>query len=239
MSEQAGDITSYNRDKRTILDYFLLAGGWFLSCISLVIIGLITYWAIKIPEKNVNSLPIINAIKGNIRVEPTEPGGKSFNDKNLSIYNNLENGPKIPQKNEIILNKPDQNSENLRKEIKTNELIDGGQKDLTSAIEAALREVVNINLKENDQLERTNQQAVLKLYLGSFDTLSQAQQFNQFIKRRNESLLDINDLKIFEKLKGEKKLFRVELTNISSEEERDKLCSILSGRQFSCIAFNE
>ena len=239
MSEQAGDITSYNRDKRTILDYFLLAGGWFLSCISLVIIGLITYWAIKIPEKNVNSLPIINAIKGNIRVEPTEPGGKSFNDKNLSIYNNLENGPKIPQKNEIILNKPDQNSENLRKEIKTNELIHGGQKDLTSAIEAALREVVNINLKENDQLERTNQQAVLKLYLGSFDTLSQAQQFKQFIKKRNESLLDINDLKIFEKLKGEKKLFRVELTNISSEEERDKLCSILSGRQFSCIAFNE
>lgn len=239
MSEQAGDITSYNRDKRTILDYFLLAGGWLLSCISLVIIGLITYWAIKIPEKNVNSLPIINAIKGNIRVEPTEPGGKSFNDKNLSIYNNLENGPKIPQKNEIILNKPDQNSVNLRKDIKTNELIDGGQKDLTSAIEAALREVVNINLKENDQLERTNKQAVLKLYLGSFDTLSQAQQFKQFIKKRNESLLDINDLKIFEKLKGEKKLFRVELTNISSEEEGDKLCSILSGRQFSCIAFNE
>ena len=239
MSEQAGDITSYNRDKRTILDYLLLAGGWLLSCISLVIIGLITYWAIKIPEKNVNSLPIINAIKGNIRVEPTEPGGKSFNDKNLSIYNNLENGPKIPHKNEIILNKPDQNSVNLRKDIKTNELIDGGQKDLTSAIEAALREVVNINLKENDQLERTNQQAVLKLYLGSFDTLSQAQQFKQFIKKRNESLLDINDLKIFEKLKGEKKLFRVELTNISSEEEGDKLCSILSGRQFSCIAFNE
>ena len=87
MSEQAGDITSYNRDKRTILDYFLLAGGWFLSCISLVIIGLITYWAIKIPEKNVNSLPIINAIKGNIRVEPTEPGGKSFNDKNFKKIN--------------------------------------------------------------------------------------------------------------------------------------------------------
>ena len=239
MSEQAGDITSYNRDKRTILDYLLLAGGWLLSCISLVIIGLITYWAIKIPEKNVNSLPIINAIKGNIRVEPTEPGGKSFNDKNLSIYNNLENGPKIPQKNEIILNKPDQNSVNLRKDIKTNELIDGGQKDLTSAIEAALRKVVNIKLNENDQFERTNKQAVLKLYLGSFDTLSQAQQFKQFIKKRNESLLDINDLKIFEKLKGEKKLFRVELTNISSEEEGNKLCSILSGRQFSCLAFNE
>ena len=141
MSEQAGDITSYNRDKRTILDYFLLAGGWLLSFISLVIIGLITYWAIKIPEKNVNSLPIINAIKGNIRVEPAEPGGKSFDDKDLSIYKNLENGPKIPQKNEIILNKTDQNLVNLRKEIKTNKLIDSGQKDLTSAIEAALREV--------------------------------------------------------------------------------------------------
>ena len=92
MSEQAGEITSYTTGKRTILDYFLLVGGWLVSCISLVTIGLISYWAIKIPEKNINNLPIINAIKGDIRVEPTEPGGKSFNEEDLSgniskIYN--------------------------------------------------------------------------------------------------------------------------------------------------------
>ena len=55
-------------------------------CIRDRIIGLIAYWAIKIPEKNVNNLPIINAIKGDIRVEPINPGGKSFDDKDLSIY---------------------------------------------------------------------------------------------------------------------------------------------------------
>ena len=87
-----------------------------------MIIGLIAYWAIKIPEKNINNLPIINAMQGEIRVEPDEPGGKLFHDENLSIYKNLENGSKIPEKNDIILNKADQNFVNIRKEIKINEL---------------------------------------------------------------------------------------------------------------------
>ena len=42
-----------------------------------------------------------------------------------------------------------------------------------------------------------------------------------------------------EKLEGEKKYFRVELSNISSEEEGKELCSILSSRQFSCLLFND
>ena len=101
----------------------LIVGGWFVSCISLVIIGLIAYWAIKIPEKNVNNLPIINAIKGDIRIEPVDPGGKSFNDENLSIYKNLENAPIIPKKSDIILNETDRNFVNLREEIKTKETL--------------------------------------------------------------------------------------------------------------------
>ena len=120
-SEQAGDITSFTAEKKTPLDYLLLVGGWFVSGISLVIIGLIAYWAIKIPEKNVNNLPIINAIKGDIRIEPVNPGGKSFDDKDLSIYKNLDNGPRLPERSKIILNKADQNTANLRKDIKIDE----------------------------------------------------------------------------------------------------------------------
>ena len=86
MSEQAANKISYNSEKKTTLNYILLIGSWFVSCISLAIICLIAYWAIKIPEKSVNNLPVINAIKGNIRIEPVEPGGKSFKDKDLSIY---------------------------------------------------------------------------------------------------------------------------------------------------------
>ena len=150
MSEQADEINSYIREKKTILDYLLLVGGWSVSCISLAIVGLISYWAIKIPEKNVNNLPIINAISGDIRVEPVNPGGKSFNDENLAIYKDLENGSKIPQKSNIILNETDQNFVNLRKEIKINELRKGDNKDLSSAIEDALKEVVN-NVEENNR----------------------------------------------------------------------------------------
>ena len=59
------------------------------------------------------------------------------------------------------------------------------------------------------------------------------------IKKRNNNLLNDNELKIFEQLEGEKKAFRVELMNISSIEEGEKLCSMLSSKQFSCLLVNE
>ena len=239
MSEQAGEITSYTVDKKTTLDYFLIVGGWLVSCISLVILGLIAYWAIKIPEKNVNNLPIINAIKGDIRVEPVNPGGKSFNDEDLSIYKNLENAPKIPEKSDIILNKTDRNFVKLREEIKTNELSKSDKKDLSLAIEDALNEVVN-SVQETDQLEiKSVQEQSLKLYLGSFDSFSKADEFKDVVKERNDPLLKSSNLKIVENLEDDKKSFRVQLINIGSEEEGEKLCSILSSRQFSCLLFNE
>ena len=238
MNEQAGDINSFSAEKKTPLDYFLLVGGRLVSCISLVIIGLIAYWAIKIPEKNVNNLPIINAIKGDIRIEPVNPGGKSFDDKDLSIYKNLDNSPRLPEKNQIILNKIDQNTENLRKEIRIDENGKSDKKDLTLAIEDALKEVVN-NVEEHEQLETTNVQGLLKLYLGTFESFSEADEFKKFFKKRNNKLLKANDLKIFEKFEDDKKLFRVQLINISSKEEGEELCSILSSRQFSCLLFNE
>ena len=109
MSEQAHGITSYTIEKKTTFDYLVLVGGWLVSCFSLVIIVLISYWAIKIPERSVNNLPIINALKGDIRVEPDDPGGKLFDEEDLSIYQNLESDPKTPEKNEIILNNSEQN----------------------------------------------------------------------------------------------------------------------------------
>lgn len=238
MNEQAGDITSFSAEKKTPLDYLLLVGGWLVSCISLVIIGLIAYWAIKIPEKNVNNLPIINAIKGDIRIEPVNPGGKSFDDKDLSIYKNLDNGPRLPEKSQIILNKADQNTEILPKEIKIDKNGKSDKKDLTLAIEDALKEVVN-NVEEHEQLETTNVQGLPKLYLGTFDSFSEADEFKKFLKKRNNKFLKASDLKIFEKFEGDKKLFRVQLINISSKEEGEELCSILSSRQFSCLLFNE
>ena len=239
MSEQAHNITSYTVEKKTTLDYLVLVGGWLVSCFSLAIIVLISYWAIKIPEKSVNNLPIINALKGDIRVEPDDPGGKLFDEEDLSIYQNLESDPNVPKKNEIILKNSDQNFVSLRKEIKVNELSKGDQKNFTSAIEDALREVMNSNQEKNNELEATDQQGIAKLYLGSFDSFSQADEFRQFIKRRNDTLLNINNLKVFEQLEGETIFFRVELTNIGSEEEAKKVCSILASRQFSCLLLSE
>ena len=238
MSKQAGDITTYNGDKKTTLDYLLIVGGWLVSCISLVIIGLIAYWAIKIPEKSVNNLPIINALKGDIRIEPVKPGGKSFNDENLSIYKNLENEPSIPEKSDIILNRTDQNFVNLREEIRTNELSKSDKKDLSLAIEDALNEVVN-SAQETDQLKIETSEDSLKLYLGSFDSFSKADKFKNVVKDRNDPLLKPNNLKIVENLEGDKKFFTVQLINIGSKEEGEKLCSMLSSRQFSCLLFNE
>ena len=90
---------------------------------------------------NNDNASCINALKGDIRVEPDDPGGKLFEEEDLSIYQNLDSDPKVPEKDKIILKNSDQNFVNLRKEITVNELIKGDQKNLTSAIEDALKEV--------------------------------------------------------------------------------------------------
>ena len=216
----------------------LIVGGWLVSCISFLTIGLIAYWAIKIPEKSINNLPIINALKGDIRIEPVNPGGKSFNDENLSIYKNFENASSIPEKNDIILDRTDQNYLNLREVIKTNELSKSDKNDLSLAIEDALNEVVN-SAQETDQLKIETPEDSVKLYLGSFDSFSKADEFKNVVEDRNDSLLKPNNLKIVENLEGDKKLFTVQLINIGSKEEGQKLCSMLSSRQFSCLLFNE
>ena len=240
MSEQAGDIRSYTREKKTILDHLFIVGGWLVSFISLIVIALITYWAIKIPEQNINNLPIINAIKGDIRFEPADRGGKIFNDEDLSIYKRLDDIPNIKEKNDITLNENNENLANFRKELNINESNNSDQKELTVAIEEALKEVVNINIKENDRFEETDQKGLgSKLYLGSFDTFSQAEKFKKFIKTRNDPLLNNNKFQIFEKLEGERNFFTVQLIDIASEEEGEQLCSILSSRQFSCLLINE
>ena len=107
------------------------------------------------------------------------------------------------------------------------------------AIEDALKEVVDSDLKEKNQLEEANQQGDLRVYLGSFDTLLQADEFKQFIKNRNDTLLENKNLKIYKKIDGLKDTFVVQLTNINSRKEGEKLCSKLSSRQFSCLLFNE
>ncbi len=238
MSEQAEDGQSYIKEKRPGIKYILEIGGWLASCLSLMIIVLIAYWAIKIPEKNINNLPIIKAISGDIRFQPDNSGGKSFNNENLSIYKGLENKQKIPEKNDIVLKKADEDYTNLQIDIKKDQLNQNDEKDLSLAIEDALREVVstskNINIKQGK-----NQKKGLKLYLGSFDTFAQASEFKEFIQKRNKNLLKGHKLEIFNKPEGDKKTFRVQLLNIVSEEAGKKLCAILSSRQFSCLLFNE
>ena len=63
--------------------------------------------------------------------------------------------------------------------------------------------------------------------------------FTGIVEDRNDPLLKPNNLKIVENLEGDKKFFTVQLINIGSKEEGEKLCSMLSSRQFSCLLFNK
>lgn len=237
MSEQAGNIRSYNINKRTSVDYLLSLGGWLLSIFSLAIIALIAYWAIKIPEKNINNLPIINAISGDIRFVPDRSGGKSFPNEDLSIYKNLENSSNIARKEDIQLNKDSDNITNFEKKIKNEPDNKSYEKELSHVIEDAIREVIDGDRNIVNKVEKKIENKDTQLYLGSFDSLSQADEFKKFIHNNNKMLLKNHKLKIFEKLQGNKKIFRVQLVNISSKSEAKKLCAILSSRQFSCLLF--
>jgi hypothetical protein len=239
MSEQAEDGQSYIEEKRPRIKYIAEIVGWLTSCLSLIVIVLIAYWAIKIPEKNINNLPIIKAISGDIRFQPDNPGGKSFNNEDLSIYQGLENKQKIPEKNDIVLKKVNKNFADLQIDIKKLQPNGNDKQDISLAIEDALREVVSAPKKINIKQGTKSEIKGLKLYLGSFDTFAQASEFKEFIEKRNKNLLKGHNLEISNKREGDKKTFRVQLLNIVSERAGKKLCAILSSRQFSCLLFNE
>ena len=62
MSQQLGDLEEGLKDKKSVLEIFSSMTSLIGSFLSILLVILIVYWAIKIPEKNVNDLPIINAI---------------------------------------------------------------------------------------------------------------------------------------------------------------------------------
>lgn len=235
MSDQTGNIHGKSVENKTLFDYAITVGGWIVSFVSLIIVALITYWAIKIPEKDINNLPIINALGGDIRVEPDIAGGKKFSDDSLTIYKELEGAPTISKKSDIVLQPPEIDHINLKRDItsiKKNNLEDA---DFSLAIEDAVRKVIGKGYGSENKSEKKYK---ISLYLGSFDTIAQAQQFKKIVKSKNQELLVGYFLKIHEKNDGTKTIFRLQVTNISSKIQGEKLCAILSSRQFSCLLFS-
>ena len=90
MSQQLGDLEERLRDRRSFLETLRFLTSLICSFLSIFLVILIIYWAIKIPEKNINDLPIINAIKGEIKSLPVVPGGKVFPNEKLSIYESID-----------------------------------------------------------------------------------------------------------------------------------------------------
>ena len=68
-----------------------------------------------------------------------------------------------------------------------------------------------------------------------------ADKINELLALRLQRLAKIRENAnwLFDRPQLFKIFFRVELTNIGSEKEGKKVCSILSSRQFSCLLLNE
>ena len=196
------------------------------SFLSILLVILIVYWAIKIPEKNINDLPIINAIKGEIKSLPIEPGGKEFPNEKLSIYEGIDGKKEIEKKDEIkVENSVSVSHTKLKQEIRKINKKDTGMVSLSDAINSVIKQYS----EEENQIEMN------ALYLGSFDSYQQAKSFWDVMEKKNKDILKELTYKIYENDVSGVIAYRLQLEDFDTKENGKNLCSILNSRQFACL----
>ena len=230
MSQQLGDLEEGLKDKKSFLEILRFSGSFVGSLLSIILIVLIVYWAIKIPEKNINNLPIINAIKGEIKSLPIDPGGKEFPNEKLSIYENIDGKKAIEKKEEIIIN----NSvavlhKNLKQESGKSIKKDSQTQSLDEAINSVIRQY-----SEAESKTKMN-----SLYLGSFDSHKQAKSFWSILEKKNKDILKKLSYKIYENDSTGATVYRLQIESFETKEDGKNLCSILNSRKFSCLLVSQ
>ncbi len=230
MSQQLGDLEEGPRDRRSFLEMSRSMMSFIGSILSVFLVILIVYWAVKIPEKNINDLPIINALKGEIKSLPIEPGGKEFPNERLSIYEGLGGKKEIEKKYEITVeNSVSESHADLKEEIRKN--IKTGSE--TATLNEAINSVIKQYSEEQSKMEMNS------LYLGSFDSYKQAKSFWNVLVNKNKDILNELTYQIFEKDVSGSKAYRLQLGNFNTKENGETLCSILNSREFACLVVSE
>ena len=226
MSQQLGDLEEGLRDRKSFLEVLRFSTSFIGSFLSIFLVILIVYWAIKIPEKNINDLPIINAIKGEIKSLPIEPGGKQFPNQKLSIYEGIDGEKEIEKKDEIkVENSVSVSHIKLKQEIRKNNKKDTEMVSLSDAINSVIKQYS----------EEENQIEVNALYLGSFDSYKQAKSLWDVIEKKNKDILKELTYKIYENDVSGTIAYRLQLEDFNTKENGKNLCSILNSRQFACL----
>ena len=226
MSERLGDLEDGIRDRKSFLEILRFSTSFIGSFLSILLVILIVYWAIKIPEKNINDLPIINAIKGEIKSLPIEPGGKEFPNEKLSIYEGIDGKKEIEKKDEIkVENSVSVSHTKLKQEIRKINKKDTGMVSLSDAINSVIKQYS----EEENQIEMN------ALYLGSFDSYQQAKSFWDVMEKKNKDILKDLTYKIYENDVSGVIAYRLQLEDFDTKENGKNLCSILNSRQFACL----
>ena len=230
MSQQFGDLEEQLRDRKSLLEIWRSMISFIGSILSIFLVILIVYWAIKIPEKNINDLPIINALKGEIKSLPIEPGGKEFPNEKLSIYEVMGGKKEIEKKHEInVENSVSESHTDLKQEIRKNV-----KKDIETV---SLNEAINSAIKQYS--EEQSKTELNTLYLGSFESYKQAKSFWSVLLKKNKDILNGLTYQIFEKDVSGSTSYRLQLGNFDKKENGEKLCSILNSREFACLLISE
>ena len=230
MSQQLGDLEEGLKDRKSFIEVLRFVMSSIGSFLSLFLVILIVYWAVKIPEKNINDLPIINAIEGKIKSLPGDPGGKEFPNEKLTIYESMVGKKEIEKKDEItIQNSAQASNKNPKQEIGRNIKKDVGLASLNEAINSAIRQY-------SEEQEKTKMNA---LYLGAFDSYTQAKSFWDVLEKKNKDILKELTHNIYEKDVSGAISYTLQLENFNTKENGENLCSILNSRQFACLLVSE
>ena len=230
MNQHLGELEQGIEDRKSFFEALQFVTGFIGTVLSVSVVVLIIYWAIKIPEKNINDLPIINAIKGDIRTLPNEPGGKDFPNESLAIYENIDGQKDIEGKSEIVVQSPvSRTHRDLKTEIRGDIREEEELVNLNDAIDSAIKQFSKEQSKPS----------INSLYLGSFDSYNQAKSFWNVVQKKNQDILKDLNYKIYENNDAGSVVYRLQLENLHSKINGKNLCSILNSRQFACLLVDE
>ena len=218
-----------NNEKENLLVKVVRVLGILLSGSVLVVI---CFWTISWYDREINDLPLIAALQGEIRVKPQKNAGESPDLQGLSV-NEVLDSRSVASATEPTLSlapMPEGVYSNENSVITIPGSQEASQALVAQSITAALEALLGV-----ENAGRPEQFQNIKLYISSFSTANKANAHWFLLKQLNNELLGKYDHEVSKVIYDGETLYRLSVTGFKSLALAKDVCTRLTDRGEHCV----
>ncbi|MEE2774385.1 MAG: hypothetical protein VYE27_05700 [Pseudomonadota bacterium] len=227
MSQLNPEIVDIHREH-----FLIKIGRFFAVILSVAILSIICVWTIKWYDRDINDLPVIASLQGEIRIKPSEIEGQEVKNQGLSVNTVLEASSESVLAEEIYLAPLPEDISKIPEgpaiEVENSEAY--SREALKSSITAALESLLGIEKNDKAPVAKN-----IKLHLGSFPTADKANSHWFILKQLNSELLDGYEQEISKVSKDGTEFYRLGVIGFGSLVIAKDMCERLIDRGEQCI----